>query len=158
MLKNYWNIFYTAGLVLCVFEFLFLKNGFAAIGDSLSAVSKDLPEATSSSPFVLPGGVLNGFQLNSPNLVIREYAVSPSSPVVCVTWSGVVSPSMRLLLGQYYSEYRTDLQFEFPHSLSRRTDNDGSLSVVHGGHMGHLVGSACLTKELPPGISQGELP
>jgi hypothetical protein len=65
MLIRYRNIFCGAGLFFFVFVFLYPRAGLAAIGESLSGSAKDLPEATSSSQFVLPGGALTGLQLNS---------------------------------------------------------------------------------------------
>lgn len=85
---------------------------------------------------------------------IKEY-VSPDGVVFAVVWEGTGVPDLKLLLGEYYEEYREGLstaKHRRPRVKEPFKMKSGRLVVEQAGHSRSLWGRAYLPTHLPPGI------
>ncbi|MBJ6800880.1 DUF2844 domain-containing protein [Geomonas propionica] len=88
---------------------------------------------------------------------VREY-VAPSGVVFAVAWNGLVHPDLKVLLGNYHSDYRKGLSH-----AARQPGRRGAkvaterLVVETWGHMRNLQGRAYLPELLPEGVSVDEI-
>jgi hypothetical protein len=90
---------------------------------------------------------------------INEY-VSPDGVVFSVVWKGTVIPDLRLLLGEYFEEYRTTLtesRRRIPRVRQPFRMKSDRLVVERAGHSRSLWGRAYLPSRLPPGISPEDI-
>lgn len=85
---------------------------------------------------------------------IKEY-VSPDGVVFAVVWEGTGVPDLKLLLGEYYEEYREGLSTarnRRPRVKEPFRMKSDRLVVERAGHSRSLWGRAYLPTHLPPGM------
>lgn len=85
---------------------------------------------------------------------IKEYA-SPDGLVFAVVWKGTGAPDLKLLLGEYFEEYRegvTAARRRTPRVREPFKMKSDRLVVERVGHSRSLWGRAYLPLHLPPGI------
>ena len=92
-------------------------------------------------------------------LKIKEY-VSLEGVVFAVVWQGTGAPDLRLLLGEYFEEYRDALQAarnRAPKARKLFRMKSDRLVVERGGHSRSLWGRAFLPSALPPGMTAEDI-
>jgi Protein of unknown function (DUF2844) len=98
-----------------------------------------------------------GFSIDTitvSGMEIKEY-VSPDGVVFAVVWEGTGVPDLKLLLGEYYEEYREGLSTarnRRPRVREPFRLKSDRLVVERAGHSRSLWGRAYLPTHLPPGI------
>jgi Protein of unknown function (DUF2844) len=98
-----------------------------------------------------------GFSIDTitvAGMEIKEY-VSPAGVVFAVVWEGTGVPDLKLLLGEYYDEYRERLSTarnRRPRVKEPFRMKSDRLVVERAGHSRSLWGRAYLPTHLPPGM------
>ena len=90
---------------------------------------------------------------------IKEY-VSSDGVVFAVVWEGTGVPDLKLLLGEYYEEYREGLSTarnRRPRVKEPFRMKSDRLVVERAGHSRSLWGRAYLPTHLPPGITPKDI-
>ena len=85
---------------------------------------------------------------------IKEY-VSPDGIVFAVVWKGTGMPDLRLLLGEYFDDYRAGVSAARGRAPRLRQPfrmKSERLVVEHAGHSRSLWGRAYLPTHVPAGI------
>ena len=85
---------------------------------------------------------------------INEY-VSSDGVVFAVVWKGTGVPDLKLLLGEYFEEYREEVtasRSRTPRVREPFKMKSDRLVVERAGHSRSLWGRAYLPSQLPPGI------
>lgn len=97
--------------------------------------------------------------IKAAGMEITEY-VSSDGLVFAVVWKGTGNPDLKLLLGEYYEEYRNEVEAARSRSprvrepFKMRSDR---LVVERAGHSRSLWGRAYLPSHLPPGIKPEDI-
>ena len=130
-----------------------LPSAWGALGQSATTVEAD--RAKLNGQHQRRGGA--GYSIDTitaAGMEIDEY-VSSDDVVFAVVWKGTGVPDLKLLLGEYFEEYRE----EVPAARSRTPRvrepfkmKSGRLVVERAGHSRSLWGRAYLPSQLPPGV------
>lgn len=97
--------------------------------------------------------------IKSAGMEITEY-VSSNGLVFAVVWKGTGAPDLKLLLGEYYEEYREEVEAARSRSprvrepFKMRSDR---LVVERAGHSRSMWGRAYLPSHLPAGIKPEDI-
>ena len=130
-----------------------LPVAWAALGGPEATVERDRAMMKGQ----LQRGSGTGFSIDTilvGGLEIKEY-VSPDGAVFAVVWEGTGMPDLKLLLGEYYEEYREGLSTarnRRPRVKEPFKMKSDRLVVEQAGHSRSLWGRAYLPSDLPPGI------
>lgn len=141
---------------LCVF--CLVLPAFAALGDNSDSVLVDQAQMQASLK-VTQFYFYSVHELKLPTgTIIREY-VGRNSRVFGVAWQGPFVPSMRQLLGKYFSEYSEAAQAQRSRRVGRQRlkISEPSLAVQAGGHMLDCWGRAYDPQLVPTGVSADDI-
>ena len=92
--------------------------------------------------------------ITAAGMEINEY-VSSDGVVFAVVWKGTGVPDLKLLLGEYFDEYREEVaaaRSRTPRVREPFKMKSDRLVVERAGHSRSLWGRAYLPSQLPPGI------
>ena len=92
--------------------------------------------------------------LTVAGMQINEY-VSPDGVVFAVAWKGVGMPDLRLLLGEYFDDYRTGIaqaRARAPHVRGPVRMKNDRVVVERAGHSRAMWGRAYLPSHIPAGM------
>lgn len=131
---------------------------FCALGSTSDSVVSDASRMKAVLK-VSPAARYSIHELSTPTgIVVREY-VSVSGKVFGVAWQGPFVPEMKLLLGDYFEQYRrlTEAQRESREKRGPLNIQDSTLVVQTGGHMGAYSGRAYDPRLLPQGTHSDEI-
>lgn len=145
-----------ARAALCVF--CLIIPAFAALGDDSDSVLIDQAK-TQANLKVTHFHFYSVHELKMPTgTIIREY-VGQNGRVFGVTWQGPFVPSMRQLLGNYFSEYSEAAQAQRERRVGRQPlkISQPRLTMEAGGHMLDYWGRAYDPQLVPTGVSADEI-
>lgn len=143
----------TAALAL-FFAPTLLGAAWAALGEPAASVERDRVmmkgqrQSRSGTGYSIDTITVAGIQ-------VKEY-VSRDGVVFAVVWTGTGVPDLKLLLGEYFEEYRDGVNAARSHRPKIRKPfqlKSERLVVERGGHSRSLWGRAFLPAALPPGVT-----
>ena len=145
------------GLGICLMAFT-VSPVWAALGQPAESVERDraMMKAQRQSR---TGTVYTIDTITVAGLKIKEY-VSLEGVVFAVVWQGTGAPDLQLLLGEYFEEYRDELQAARNRAPKARKPfrmKTARLVVERGGHSRSLWGRAFLPSALPPGMTAEDI-
>ena len=137
---------------------LMLPPVWAALGGPAGTVERD--RVMMKGQRQSRGGV--GYSVDTitaAGMQVKEY-ISPDGTVFAVVWKGTGIPDLRLLLGEYFDDYRTGLN-ESRRRTPRvrgpfRMKND-RLVIERVGHSRSLWGRAYLPSHVPTGMKPEDI-
>ena len=130
-----------------------LPPAWGALGQSATTIEDD--RAKLKGQRQRRGGT--GYSVDTitvAGMEINEY-VSADGVVFAVVWKGTGVPDLKLLLGEYFDEYREEVaaaRNRTPHVREPFRMKNDRLVVERAGHSRSLWGRAYLPSHLPPGI------
>ncbi len=149
---------WAAALVMMLFTPVILPPVWAALGQSAATVEQDR--------VVMKGQRRNrsgsGYSIDTitvAGMQIKEY-VSPDGVVFAVVWRGTGVPDLKLLLGEYFDEYREGVNAarnRTPRVREPFRMKSDRLVVERAGHSRSLWGRAYLPSQLPSGVKPEEI-
>lgn len=127
----------------------------ATLGQNVQSVASDQQLLGAGPPATVEQA--SGYSIQqfttSSGAVVREY-LSASGLVFAVSWRGPIPPNLSVLLGDYFSQYKTAAARQTGPMIQRPNSvQAGDLMVQTGGHMGALWGRAYVPSLLPAGVS-----
>ena len=137
--------------VLCALE-LVSGSAHASLGGDMESVDADQSALNSTEQITASTDTYTVYTLKtSSGMMIREY-LSLDGKVFAVAWQGPTLPNLRLILGDFYTQY-TDAAREkhgdHSHLVIRRPD----LVVESSGRMRAFFGRAYLPKAMPSDVA-----
>ena len=137
--------------MLCSLDLL-SGAAYASLGGDIESVDSDQTALNSTEEITASTDTYTVYTLKtSSGMIIREY-LSLDDKVFAVAWQGPMLPNLRLILGNFYTQY-TDAAREnhgdHSHLVIRRTD----LVVESSGRMRAFSGRAYLPKAMPSDIA-----
>jgi len=147
-----------AALALSMTHLAALAPAWAALGQPAASVERDRTVMKGQRQSRAAGGYSID-TITVAGMKIREY-VSSDGIVFAVAWKGTGAPDLKLLLGDYFDEYREGLTAARNRSPRIRKPfllRTARLVVERGGHSRSLWGRAFLPAALPPGIASEDI-
>lgn len=146
-------------LLLAVLAVTCCDRAEATLGEPAATIAKDTRAFSGVARKTVNRGNYRLQELASgtTSTTIREY-VAPSGVVFAVAWNGLVHPDLKVLLGDYHSDYSKALARQ-PRQPGRRALKlkSGRLVVETWGHMRNLQGRAYLPALLPEGVNLDDI-
>jgi hypothetical protein len=130
-----------------------LTPAWAALGQSVATIEQDRVmmkgqrQSRSGAGYSIDTIIVAGMQ-------IKEY-VSPDGVVFAVVWRGTGVPDLRMLLGEYFDEYRAGLtasRHRTPRVREPFRMKSDRLVIERAGHSRSLWGRAYLPTGVPSGL------
>ena len=143
---------YTASLAILLSGGM-LTSAWATLGQPAATVERD--RAIMKGQRQSRGGT--GYTIDTitvAGIEIKEY-VSPNGEVFAVVWTGTGVPDLKILLGDYFDEYRDQVaaaRKRMPRIREPFRMKSDRLVVERAGHSRSLWGRAYLPSHLPSGI------
>ena len=151
-------LFFLTTTLVVVFAPSTLPLAWATLGQSATSVEVDRAKLNGKHQH---RGEL-GYSVNTikaAGMEIMEY-VSSDDVVFAVVWKGTGVPDLKLLLGEYYEEYRQEVDAARNRSPRVREPfkmKSNRLVVERAGHSRSLWGRAYLPSHLPTGIKPEDI-
>jgi hypothetical protein len=151
-------LFFLTTTLVVVFAPSTLPLAWATLGQSATSVEVDRAKLNGKHQH---RGEL-GYSVNTikvAGMEIMEY-VSSDDVVFAVVWKGTGVPDLKLLLGEYYEEYRQEVDAARNRSPRVREPfkmKSNRLVVERAGHSRSLWGRAYLPSHLPAGIKPEDI-
>lgn len=151
-------LFFLTTALVVVFAPSTLPLAWATLGQSATSVEVDRAKLNGKHQH---RGEL-GYSVNTikaAGMEIMEY-VSSDDVVFAVVWKGTGVPDLKLLLGEYYEEYRQEVDAARNRSPRVREPfkmKSNRLVVERAGHSRSLWGRAYLPSHLPTGIKPEDI-
>ena len=151
-------LFFLTTTLVVVFAPSTLPLAWATLGQSATSVEVD--RAKLNGKHQHRGE--RGYSVNTikvAGMEIMEY-VSSDDVVFAVVWKGTGVPDLKLLLGEYYEEYRQEVDAARNRSPRVREPfkmKSNRLVVERAGHSRSLWGRAYLPSHLPAGIKPEDI-
>ena len=147
-----------AALAVLLAHLAILAPAWAALGQPAASVERDRTAMKGQRQ----SRTASGYSVDTitvAGMKIREY-VSSDGIVFAVAWKGTGAPDLKLLLGDYFEEYREGLtaaQNRTPRIRKPFMLKTPRLVVERGGHSRSLWGRAFLPAALPPGLASEDI-
>jgi Protein of unknown function (DUF2844) len=141
---------FKSAFFVCVGIIIFLPSlSLAEVDGDTNSVEKDRSHFGAKET-VRKSTKYQIYDLASAYHNVHEY-VDKNGHVFAVTWDGRITPNLSVIFGKHYAEYRRELA-QVHREKGRRNFQSLStskLKIVQTGHLGHWMGSAILTGQLP---------
>jgi Protein of unknown function (DUF2844) len=125
---------------------------FAALGGNMESVDADQAALNASEQITVSTDNYTVYSLKtSSGMMIREY-LSLDDKVFAVAWQGPMLPNLRLILGDYYTQY-TDAAREQHGDHGHLIVSLPDLVVESSGRMRAFFGRAYLPKAMPSDVA-----
>jgi hypothetical protein len=129
----------------------------AALGEPESSVARDREALAAVARATTQRATYSVHELERGGTIIREY-VSPQGIVFAVTWGGLATPDLDMLLGSYAAEYEEARKQKAPAKGKRAQRVVADHVVVERwGHMRDLHGRAYVPDLVPEGVTADEI-
>ena len=142
-----------AAALVMVLASAILPSAWGALGQSATTVEADRVKLNGQHQ--RRGGTGYSIErITAAGMEIDEY-VSSDGVVFAVVWKGTGVPDLKLLLGEYFEEYREEVaaaRSRTPRVREPFKMKSGRLVVERAGHSRSLWGRAYLPSQLPPGV------
>jgi Protein of unknown function (DUF2844) len=135
-----------------------LPSAWATLGQSAASVEADRAKLNGQHQRRSAAGYSID-TITAAGMEITEY-VSSVGVVFAVVWKGTGAPDLKLLLGEYYDEYREEVEAarsRIPHVREPFKMKSERLVVERAGHSRSLWGRAYLPSHLPAGIKPEDI-
>ena len=151
-------LFFLTTTLVVVFAPSTLPLAWATLGQSATSVEAD--RAKLNGQHQHRGELRYSVDtIKAAGMEIVEY-VSSDDVVFAVVWKGTGAPDLKLLLGEYYEEYRQEVDAARNRSPRVREPfkmKSNRLVVERAGHSRSLWGRAYLPSHLPTGIKPEDI-